>query len=111
LRGLRTSNIRVIDRADLPINPSSPKKMRNLLLALFLGLFGGVGLAFVLEYLDNTVKSAEEVGRYTGLPTLGVVPVFGDDSNRAYGYYYTYGKKRVKKKVRGKKKAPGSQRI
>jgi uncharacterized protein involved in exopolysaccharide biosynthesis len=71
LRGLRTSNIRVIDRADLPINPSSPKKMRNLLLALFLGLFGGVGLAFVLEYLDNTVKSAEEVGRFTGLPISG----------------------------------------
>lgn len=93
LRGLRTSNIRVVDRADLPISPSSPKKLRNLLLALFLGLFGGVGLAFVMEYLDNTVKSAEEVGRYTGLPTLGVVPAFGEDANQGYGYY-AYGRKK-----------------
>ncbi|MBP6909786.1 MAG: polysaccharide biosynthesis tyrosine autokinase [Candidatus Saccharicenans sp.] len=107
LRGLRTSNIRVVDRADLPINPSSPKKLRNLLLALFLGLFGGVGLAFVMEYLDNTVKSAEEVGRYTGLPTLGVVPVFGDDSNRAYGYYYSYGQKKDEEKGKGKKEDSG----
>ncbi|MDD8020664.1 MAG: polysaccharide biosynthesis tyrosine autokinase [Acidobacteriota bacterium] len=92
LKGLRTSNIRVIDRADLPINPSSPKKFRNLLLALFLGLFGGVGLAFIMDYLDNSIKSVEEVSRYAGLPTLGVVPVFSHDS-RGYGYYYTHKQK------------------
>jgi capsular exopolysaccharide synthesis family protein len=89
LKGLRTSNIRIVDRADIPISPSSPKKFRNLLLALFLGLFGGVGLALVVEYLDNSVKSVEDVERYSGLPTLGVVPAFGENSG-AYGYYYAY---------------------
>jgi len=89
LKGLRTSNIRIIDRADIPIRPSSPKKFRNLLLALFLGLFGGVGVALGLEYLDNTVKSVEDVERYTKLPTLGVVPAFNGQA-RGYGYYYAY---------------------
>lgn len=89
LRGLRTSNIRIVDRADIPISPSSPKKLRNILLALFLGLFGGVGLALLMEYLDNSVKSVEDVERYSGLPTLGVVPAFGENS-KAYGYYYAY---------------------
>ena len=89
LRGLRTSNIRIVDRADIPISPSSPKKLRNILLALFLGLFGGVGLALLMEYLDNSVKSVEDVERYSGLPTLGVVPPFGENS-KAYGYYYAY---------------------
>ncbi|MCI4445644.1 MAG: polysaccharide biosynthesis tyrosine autokinase [Candidatus Aminicenantes bacterium] len=89
LKGLRTSNIRIVDRADIPIRPSSPKKLRNLLIALFLGLFGGVGLALVMEYLDNSVKSVEDVERYSGLPTLGVVPAFGEN-NKTYGYYYAY---------------------
>jgi len=87
LRGLRTSNIRIVDKADIPIYPSSPKKLRNLLLALFLGLFGGLGLALVVEYLDNTVKSVEDVERYSGLPTLGVVPAFGEEAMYS-GYYY-----------------------
>jgi len=78
-----------VDRADLPLHPDSPKKLRNLLLALFLGLFGGLGLALVMEYLDNTVKSAEDVERYSGLPTLGVVPVF-DKEATLNGHYYAY---------------------
>lgn len=89
LKGLRTSNIRIVDRADIPLKPSSPKKFRNLLLALFLGLFGGVGLAFVLEYLDNSIKSVEDVERYSGLPTLGVIPAFGEEIGH-YGYYRAY---------------------
>ncbi|RFT16917.1 MAG: Tyrosine-protein kinase EpsD [Candidatus Saccharicenans subterraneus] len=89
LKGLRTSNIRIVDRADLPLRPDSPRKFRNLLLALFLGLFGGLGLALVMEYLDNTVKSAEDVERYSGLPTLGVVPVFDEDAT-LNGHYYAY---------------------
>lgn len=89
LKGLRTSNIRIVDRADLPLRPDSPRKLRNLLLALFLGLFGGLGLALVMEYLDNTVKSAEDIERYAGLPTLGVVPVFDEDAT-LNGHYYAY---------------------
>ena len=76
LKGLRTSNIRVVDRARVPVRPSSPNKKRNLILALLLGLGGGVGLAFLFDFLDNSVKTSEDVERYAGLPTLGVVPKF-----------------------------------
>jgi capsular exopolysaccharide synthesis family protein len=108
LRGLRTSNIRIVDRADIPISPSSPKKFRNLLLALFLGLFGGVGLALLMEYLDNSIKSVEDVERYSGLPTLGIVPAFDGDVMLG-GVYYAYrsgDEKQKRKKKTGKKAEP-----
>jgi len=76
LKGLRTSNIWIVDRAEVPIDPSSPKKKRNLVLALMLGLFGGLGLAFLFERLDNSVKSFEDVEKYAGLASLGMVPAF-----------------------------------
>lgn len=87
LKGLRTSNIRVVDRARVPVRPSSPNKKRNLVLALLLGLAGGVGLAFLFDVLDNSVKTSEDVERYAGLPTLGVVPKFSlEGTNKAYNY-------------------------
>ena len=87
LKGLRTSNIRVVDRARVPVRPSSPNKKRNLILALILGLGGGVGLAFLFDFLDNSVKTSEDVERYAGLPTLGVVPKFSlEGASKAYSY-------------------------
>ena len=87
LKGLRTSNIRVVDRARVPVRPSSPHKKRNLILALLLGLGGGVGLAFLFDLLDNSVKTSEDVERYAGLPTLGVVPKFSlEGTNKAYSH-------------------------
>lgn len=87
LKGLRTSNIRVVDRARVPVKPSSPNKKRNLVLALLLGLGGGVGLAFLFDFLDNSVKTSEDVERYAALPTLGVVPKFSLES-ATKAYYY-----------------------
>jgi len=87
LKGLRTSNIRVVDRARVPVRPSSPNKKRNLILALLLGLGGGVGLAFLFDFLDNSVKTSEDVERYSGLPTLGVVPKFSlEGAAKSYSY-------------------------
>lgn len=74
--GLRTSNIRIVDPALVPSVPARPQKARNILLAFLIGLVGGVGLAFVREYLDNTVKSPDDVQSLTGLPCLAVVPSF-----------------------------------
>ncbi|MCJ7589129.1 MAG: polysaccharide biosynthesis tyrosine autokinase, partial [Candidatus Aminicenantes bacterium] len=101
LRGLRTSNIRIADKARVPASPSSPNKKRNLLLALFLGLFGGVGIAYLLEYFDNSVKTSEDVERSAGLPTLGIIPEFSVDGYKkgyGYGYGYGYGQGGSKKK-------------
>lgn len=87
LKGLRTSNVRVVDRARVPVGPSGPNKRRNLILALILGLGGGVGLALLFDFLDNSVKTSEDVERYAGLPTLGVVPKFSlEGANKAYSY-------------------------
>ncbi len=72
--GLRSSNIRVVDPALVPTVPSRPQKARNILLGFLVGLVGGVGLAIFREYLDNTVKSPDEVEALTGLPSLAVVP-------------------------------------
>lgn len=72
--GLRSSNIRVVDPALVPTTPSRPQKARNILLAFLVGLVGGIGLAVFREYLDNTVKSPDDIESLTGLPSLAVVP-------------------------------------
>jgi len=72
--GLRSSNIRVVDPALVPSGPSRPQKSRNILLAFLVGLVGGIGLAIFREYLDNTVKSPDDIESLTGLPSLAVVP-------------------------------------
>jgi succinoglycan biosynthesis transport protein ExoP len=72
--GLRSSNIRIVDPALIPTAPSRPQKGRNIMLALLVGLVGGIGLAIFREYLDNTVKSPDDIESLTGLPSLAVVP-------------------------------------
>ncbi|MBZ5502683.1 MAG: polysaccharide biosynthesis tyrosine autokinase [Acidobacteriia bacterium] len=72
--GLRSSNIRIVDPALAPTVASRPQKARNILLGFLVGLVGGIGLAIFREYLDNTVKSPDEVEALTGLPSLAVVP-------------------------------------
>lgn len=74
--GLRSNNIRVVDSARVPLSPTSPDIPRNLGIGLILGLCGGVGLAFLLESLDNTVRTPEQAELASGLPALGVVPQF-----------------------------------
>lgn len=91
LGGLKTSNIRIVDKALVPGRPFSPNKKRNFIWALFLGIFGGLGLVFLVEYLDNSVKGPEEVERLTGLPSLGIIPYFYPDGHKKkslYGKYY-----------------------
>ena len=73
---MRTSNVSIIDQADVPRGPSSPNTRSNLLFGALLGLLGGLGLAFFFEYLDNTIKTPEQAERELGVPSLSVVPHF-----------------------------------
>jgi succinoglycan biosynthesis transport protein ExoP len=63
----------VVEEAKLPGRPGKPNIRRNLLLGILLGCFGGIALAFFIEYIDNTIKNPEEAEKITGLAALGVV--------------------------------------
>jgi capsular exopolysaccharide synthesis family protein len=80
--GLRSSNIRVVDPALVPSVPSRPQKARNIILAILIGLVGGVALALLREYLDNTVKTPDDIELLTRLPSLAVVPAFATLNGR-----------------------------
>lgn len=71
---LQTSRIRIVDPAEVPGAPFKPKKGQNFILSCIMGFILGVAIAFFLEYLDSTVKNAEDVELYIKLPFLGYVP-------------------------------------
>lgn len=71
---ITASNIQIIDPAEVPKSPFKPNKKLNFMLALMVGLFGGVGLAFLAEYLDNTIKTPEDIEKRILMPSLGLVP-------------------------------------
>jgi succinoglycan biosynthesis transport protein ExoP len=75
---LESSNIRVVDPAMIPSFPSRPAKARNVALAFLVGLVGGIGLAILREYMDNTVKTPDDIEMLARLPSLAVVPEFQD---------------------------------
>jgi polysaccharide biosynthesis transport protein len=70
---LRTNNVRILDAARPSMAPLRPSVRNNLILGLLLGLAGGIGLALLLEQLDNTVKTQADVEERIGLPFLGVL--------------------------------------
>ncbi len=73
--GLKSNNIRPVDKARVPTEPSEPNVPRNLSFALALGLTTGIGLAFLLEGMDNTVRTPEQAQLISGLPSLGMIPL------------------------------------
>lgn len=66
--------IGVLDRATVPKSAISPKKTLNVGIAFFLGLMISMALIFVLEYMDKTIKTEDDVKRYLGLPGIGIIP-------------------------------------
>jgi len=75
-----SNNIRIIDQADVPRTPVTPRKGRNMLMAFLAGSFMAVGLALFAEYLDKRIKTPDQIKQQLGLPCLGMVPV-GTRSN------------------------------
>jgi capsular exopolysaccharide synthesis family protein len=73
--GLRSNNIRQVDMARTPAVPTEPNIPRNLGFGFCLGATTGIGLAFLLEGIDNTVRTPEQAQAISGLPSLGMIPL------------------------------------
>ena len=71
----RTNNVRVVDRAQVPAVPASPNHRRDWAYAVALGLALGLGIAFGIDYLDDTVKTPDDITRRLKLKFLGLVPI------------------------------------
>ncbi|MEX2489648.1 MAG: polysaccharide biosynthesis tyrosine autokinase, partial [Pseudomonadales bacterium] len=80
--GVRENNVAVIDEAETPLAPFKPRMRFNALMALILGGLGGTGLAFFLQFLDNTVRRPEDIEALVDMPSLGLVPHARQDNGK-----------------------------
>lgn len=80
--GVGTNNIAVVDSAELPVKPSSPKLFINMAVALLAGLGLGVACAFLIEQINQSISDASEIEDLVGMPTLGVIPKVADQNPR-----------------------------
>src|SRR6185295_11510369 len=113
LQDTRQSNVRIIDKALVPGGPFRPSLRKDMSYGMLLGLLFGVGCAVLIEFLDRTIKSPEEVERRLGLPPLAVIQDL-TEAGKAYGYasygygYGTGGAEADKPRGRPTRTAPGS---
>ena len=70
----KISNVAIIQPATMPISPVRPRKTLNLILGLVLGFLGGIGIAFLSEYLDHSFRTREQVETKLGIPVLVSIP-------------------------------------
>jgi uncharacterized protein involved in exopolysaccharide biosynthesis len=83
---MELGNIKIIDKALVPGNPIKPNKKLNLAIGGILGLMMGVMLVFFMEYMDNTIKTTDDIERYLGLPVLGLIPKVNQKTKRKRAY-------------------------
>jgi capsular polysaccharide biosynthesis protein len=78
---MNVDNVNILSKAEVKENPSpiKPKPMLNMAIAFVVGLMTGVGIAFLLEYLDNTIKTEQDIERILELPVLGAISEIDDD--------------------------------
>ncbi|MBP6821441.1 MAG: polysaccharide biosynthesis tyrosine autokinase [Acidobacteria bacterium] len=83
LEAARVANdISIAEPARVPGGPIGPSRTRPVILAFLLSLAASIGLVFLLDHLDNTIKTVEDVSRYVRLPALGVIPAIGVNGHR-----------------------------
>ncbi len=74
ITGDRPNNIKISNHAVVPTTPTGPQRFRNIIVGLLISLAAGIGLAFLLDYLDDSVRTSDDVRRLVGLPTLALIP-------------------------------------
>jgi capsular polysaccharide biosynthesis protein len=79
---MNIDNVSILAKAELSDNPTpvKPNKMMNMAIALVVGLMTGVGLAFLLEYMDNTVKTEQDIEKLLDLPVLGTIAIINEET-------------------------------
>lgn len=70
----KVDSVSIVDTAVTPDKPVKPNKTLNVLIALVVGLMASIGLVFLLEYIDNTIKTSSDIEKLLGIPVLGVIP-------------------------------------
>ena len=94
MAGTRQATAQIVERASMPEYRFYPSYRKNLERALVLGLFLGAALVLLVDFLDRSVRTQEQVEKFLRLPALGVIPSLGSGPGRSYGYGYGYGRKR-----------------
>ncbi|MEP6945110.1 MAG: polysaccharide biosynthesis tyrosine autokinase [Acidobacteriota bacterium] len=74
ISGSRPNNIKLSNHAVVPTTPTGPQRLRNIIVGMLLSLAAGIGVAFLLDYLDDSVRTSDDVSRHLGLPTLALIP-------------------------------------
>jgi len=74
---MNIENVTVIDKAIPPVSKISPKPIFNMIIAAILGIVIGIFVVFLVEYMDRSIKSRDDVKKYLGLPVLGTIPETG----------------------------------
>jgi capsular exopolysaccharide synthesis family protein len=91
------NNFRLIQPARVPRGPIGPNRLRTIRMGLLLSLVAAIGLAYFLEYIDSSIKTVEDVGRYMRLPALGVIPAMATGAGL------------LNAKIKGKNLLPGGR--
>lgn len=76
----KIDSVSIVDTAVAPAAPIKPQKTRNVLIAFAAGLIASLGLAFLLEFLDNTIKTTKDVEEFLGIPVLGIIPYYDTEA-------------------------------
>lgn len=76
---LGEDNVKLLDMAELPSRPDTPKPLLNVAIAFFMGIMVSVGIVFLIEYLDNTIKTQEDVEKLIGVPVIGTIPLVEEE--------------------------------
>ncbi len=79
---VQSANARIVEAALPPTTPVRPNKRRTVMIGLFFGLMAGIGLAFLLEQFDNTMKGTADVERHLAIPVLGMLPLLETKGKR-----------------------------
>jgi capsular exopolysaccharide synthesis family protein len=83
----KSSNIQIVSKARVLENPTSPNALLNLAIGMFVGIIGGMVLAFANEGLDRTIHTPEEVRRFTGQSPMSIVPLLHSIEPKRFGWY------------------------